>query len=78
MPGVFEFYIGRLRACHLYGFKAGEEMLSLIHSCAYYDANNGWLTLAEFTIIINECQRTHEKLLEEDYNNGWYEQNPEG
>lgn len=73
MPGIYEFYMDRLSACHKYGFKAGEELLSLVHSCVYHDAANDMLTPSEFMSIIKQCEITHQQLLEEDFNNGWNE-----
>lgn len=72
-PGVFEFYKGRIESCPSYGFKAGEQMLSVIHSCAYYDAGRDFLTIAEFNSIIILCQQAHIKMLEDNYNAGWTE-----
>ena len=71
--GVLDFYMDRLRACPLYGFKAGQELLHVIHACAYYDAGRDFLTPDEFSIIIKSCQETHIKLMEDNYNDGWYE-----
>jgi len=74
MPGIYEFYMDRLAACRNYGFSSGEQILSMVHSCAYYDAQRDMLTPSEFMSIIKQCEITHQQLLEEEWNNGWHEQ----
>ena len=71
--GVFDFYKDRIAACPLYGFKAGEQILSVIHSCAYYDAGMDFLTVEEFNSIISLCEQAHIKMMEDNYNAGWTE-----
>lgn len=66
--GVFEFYADRIKACPKYGFKAGEEMLQAVLSCAGLDQ---MLTLEEFNSIITLCVRAHIKMMEDNYNDGW-------
>lgn len=73
---VYDFYRGRIQACPCYGFKSGEELLKVVHSCAYFSANSGELTPVEFRSIINLCQQAHIKMMEDNYNEGW-NQNPE-
>lgn len=68
---VHDFYKGRIESCPFYGFDSGEELLKLIHACAYYSANSGELTPPEFSSIINLCEQAHIKLMEENYNADW-------
>lgn len=77
MPGVFEFYRDRIKSCPSYGFKAGGELLDLVIRCVNHDQLAGYLTIEELNIIMNLCVDAHIKMLEEDFNNGWHEQNPE-
>lgn len=72
--GVFDFYMGRIKAVPSYGFKSGSEILAVIMCCALSDK---LLTLDECAIIINSCAQMHNKLLEVNYNDGWNEQNPQ-
>ena len=55
-------------ACPLYGFKAGHEILKVVLQCARQDS---MLTHEEFNSIINEAERCHIKMLEDNYNEGW-------
>ena len=71
--GVFDFYRDRIESCHLYGFKAGERILSVIHACAYHDAERDFLTPEEFSNIIILCEKAHIKMMEDNYNAGWNE-----
>lgn len=70
---TLDFLRGRVEACPSYGFSSGEELLRVIHACAYYCANSGELTPAEFSSIINLCEQAHIKMMEENYNAGWNE-----
>ena len=69
-PGVFEFYKDRIESCLSYGFKAGHEILATITRCAFGDS---FLTIQEFNSIINLCEQAHIKMMEENYNAGWTE-----
>lgn len=70
--GVFEFYKDRINACPLYGFKAGEEILSVIIECAFWDFfHESFLTEEEYNIIIRLCEQAHIKMMEDNYNAGW-------
>lgn len=71
--GVFDFYRDRINSVPSYGFKAGHELLALIQRTALRDS---FLTNDEYTIIINLCHKAHIKLMEDNYNAGWNEQNP--
>lgn len=72
---VFEFYRDRLRACPLYGFKSGHEILTTITRTAFMDSE---LTLDEFNSIIILAEQAHIRMMEDNYNAGWNEQNPQG
>ena len=76
MEKLFDFYRGRIESCPCYGFSSGEELLRVVHACAYYSANSGELTPSEFSSIINLCEKAHIKMMEDNYNAGWNEQNP--
>ncbi len=67
-PGVYEFYINRIKSCPLYGFKSGEEILQVITRCAYHDS---MLTLSEFDSIIKQAEKCHIKMMEDNYNADW-------
>lgn len=69
--GVYEFYKDRIHACPLYGFKAGHELLDLIARCAKHDMYVAFLTSDEYNTIINLCQQAHIKMMEDNYNAGW-------
>ena len=71
--GVFEFYRGRIDSAPSYGFKAGHQLLDLILRCAYRD---DMLTQDEITSIIKLCDKAHIKMMEDNYNDGWNQQNP--
>ena len=66
--GIMEFYKGRIEAAPRYGLKSGHQLLDVILRCAEED---DMLTDADRDIIINLCEISHQKILEEDYNNGW-------
>lgn len=76
--GVMEFYRDRILSCPHYGFKAGHELLDLIQKCAYHDMYVAILTSDEYISIINLCYKAHIKMMEENYNAGWQDnqQNP--
>ena len=74
--GVFDFYRGRIESCPSYGFKAGHELLDLINRCAKHDMYVAFLTSTEYNTIINLCEQAHIKMMEDNYNAGWNEQNP--
>ena len=67
--GLFEFYRDRISSCPRYGFKAGHEILGVIERCAFWDS---WLTETEYNTIINLCETAHIKMMEDDFNDGWY------
>lgn len=67
-PGVYDWYIDRINAVHNYSFKTALEMVGMIIRCASSDK---MLTWQEFNSIIKQCDTLHNKLLEEDFNNGW-------
>ena len=66
--GVYDFYMGRLEACPLYGFKAGHEILDLVLRCVERDP---MLTDDEYNSIIKEATICHIKMMEDNYNEGW-------
>ena len=70
--GVFDFYKGRIESAPNYGFTSGHEILRFILRTAF---NDSLLTLEEFDSIINLCEQAHIKMMEENYNAGWNEQN---
>lgn len=68
MMTAYEFYMGRLRACPSYGFKAGHEILNMIVRCVRVDS---MLTEDEYNSIITQVHECHIKLMEDNYNEGW-------
>ena len=70
-PGVYDWYVDRINAIPNSSFKCGLEMLGMIRHCVAYD---DMLTSDEVNSIITQCNTMHVKLLEGDFNNGWYEQ----
>ena len=69
----FQFYKGRIESAPAYGFTAGHDIIRTVCRCAY---NDSYLTTDEFDSIINLCQQAHIKMMEENYNAGWNQQNP--
>lgn len=69
--GVLDFYMDRLRACPLYGFKSGHEILQTVIRCALSDS---FLTLSEFNSIMNVAENAHIKMMEDNYNAGWQDE----
>ena len=70
---IFQFYKGRIESANNYGFTSGHEILKTVTRCAFWDS---YLTTDEFDSIINLCEQAHIKMMEENYNAGWNEQNP--
>lgn len=71
--GIYQFYVDRVNACPHYGFSSGHELLKVITRCAFHDS---MLTDSEFNSIINLAELCHIKMMEDNYNEGWNEQNP--
>lgn len=65
---AFYFYIGRIESVPAYGFTAGHDLLRVILRTAF---NDSFLTLDEFNSIMNLCQQAHIKMMEDNYNAGW-------
>lgn len=68
----FEFYMGRIDSCPSYGFQAGHEILDFVLRCAGADST---LTREEYNSIIKQADFCHIKMMEENYNAGWNQQN---
>lgn len=66
--GVYIFYLSRIWACPLYGFKAGHELLDMILRCVNADT---MLTEEEYNSIIKQANLCHIKMMEDNYNEGW-------
>ena len=73
MTDLYKFYSDRIKACRNYGFKSGHELLHLVLRTALHDS---CLTDAEFDNIMKEADVCHIKMMEDNYNAGWNEQNP--
>ena len=73
---LYDFYRSRIESAPNYGFISGHELLSLIKRCAEHDMYIAFLTSDEYNTIINLCEKAHIKMMEENYNAGWNEQNP--
>ena len=65
---AFDFYKDRLCACPSYGFNCGHDMLKMVTRCAFWDST---LTLDEFNSIIILAEKAHIKMIEDNYNAGW-------
>ena len=65
---AFDFYKDRLSSCPSYGFICGHDMLKMVTRCAFWDST---LTLDEFNSIINLAEQAHIKMMEDNYNAGW-------
>lgn len=66
--GVFDFYRDRIRQAPAYGFRSGHEILNVIIRTAFRDS---MLTDSEYHNIINLCEDSHIKMMEDNYNAGW-------
>lgn len=64
----YDFYLDRLNACPIYGFKAGSQILELVLSCAQNDSS---LTEDEYNSIIKWAESCHIALMEDNYNGDW-------
>lgn len=64
----FDFYKDRLSACPSYGFVPGHEILKTVTRCAFLDST---LTLDEFNSIMILADKAHIKMMEDNYNAGW-------
>ena len=71
MSNLMDFYRGRISSAPSYGFKAGHEILNVVRRCALRDS---WLTDREYMNIINLCELAHIKMMEENFNAGWNDQ----
>lgn len=67
-PGVYEFYLGRIRAARNYGMRAGTEILDTVVSCCYQD---DMLTADEVSSIVYLAGEQHKRIMEDNYNEGW-------
>ena len=67
---LYDFYRGRVESAPHYGLKAGQEILSTVTRCAFWDS---LLTVEEFNSIIISVEKCHIKMMEENYNAGWNE-----
>ena len=63
-----DFYRDRIKACPSYGFKSGHQILTVIQRCVFWDSS---LTKEEYNSIINLCHQAHIKMMEDNYNAGW-------
>ena len=67
---AFDFYKDRLRPCPSYGFICGHDILKMVTRCAFWDST---LTEDEFANIISLAEQAHIKMMEDNYNAGWKE-----
>lgn len=68
MSDIFNFYKDRLSACSFYGFVSGHDILKTVTRCAFFDST---LTLDEFNSIMILAEKAHIKMMEDNYNAGW-------
>lgn len=66
--GVYEFYLGRIRASRNYGMRAGTEILDTVVFCACAD---NMLAEDEKESIIYLAGEQHKRIMEDNYNEGW-------
>ena len=66
--GVKDFYISRIMCAMTFSLHEGDQWLGTILSAISHDS---MLTDAERNSIINLCEIAHNKLLEDDFNEGW-------
>lgn len=67
-PGVYEFYVDRIKASRNYGLFQGDEILNMVLRCIYHD---DLLTLDECNNIITMARKMHDQLMEDNYNERW-------
>ena len=67
--GVYDFYVGRINSARSYGL-SGDAILDAVHRCAFWDS---FLTEEESANIIKMCLEMHKKIMEDNYNAGWNE-----
>lgn len=65
---LYNFYRGRIESAPNYGFISGHEILRFVLRTAFHDT---YLTLQEFDSIIKLCEKAHIKMMEDNYNAGW-------
>ena len=69
MSDLFKFYRDRIASCPHYGFVSGSEILAVI----VRSVQDSGLTPEEVNSIMILADYCHNKLLEENYNDGWNE-----
>ena len=65
---IYDFYRGRIESAPRYGFKCGHDILKMVTRCAFWDST---LTEEEFANIISLAEQAHIKMMEDNYNAGW-------
>lgn len=67
-PGVYEFYLDRIRAARSYGLHAGTELLDLVVSCVNQDE---FIAKDEAESLRYLAVEQHKRIMEDNYNEGW-------
>lgn len=52
MPGILDFYLGRLAAARQYSPYCAHDILDMVIHCVDYDRNDGMLTDTEYRLIM--------------------------
>ena len=68
MSKIFDFYRDRLSVCPSYGFQCGHDILKMVTRCAFHDST---LTEDEYHNIIMLAEQAHIKMMEDNFNAGW-------
>lgn len=69
MPGLIEFYLGRVSVCKLYGIRGGSGILETVIVCVEHDYHTGMLTRDDYRLIMKACDDLfYEFLTEVTYN----------
>lgn len=66
--GVHSFYIDRINRAMTGNFQQRMDWLAMIGRVAMMDS---FLTMDEYTDILNRLNKAHQKVMEDNYNAGW-------
>ena len=65
---AFNFYADRISQVPNYGFVSGQNLLNVIHRCAFFDSD---LPFNEYQQIMERIDECYRKLMGVNYNEGW-------
>lgn len=66
--GVHSFYVDRINRAMSGNFQQRMDWLAMIGRVAMMDS---FLTMDEYTDILNRLNKAHQKAMEDNYNAGW-------